>query len=151
MDLIVLLLFIVFGIIIILGYVNVLPKQGDKIWNNVREKNLRTFYKVMVSLSFLAGAYLVYFFTTHNNNYKILLYTGLSFLLFFSSIWAWKPFYHNKLILFLVSIGSFLLLINTSMEFNKSINIKIIVALMSCLILFIQTFIFDFFIWNGIK
>lgn len=151
MDIIVLLLFIIFGIIIMSGYANVLPKQGDKIWNNVGDGNLRTFYKIMIFLSFLAGVYLMYFFTTHNNNYKILLYTGLSFLLLFSSVWAWKPFYYNKLVLFLVSVGSFMLLINTSMEFNKKVNTKIIVALVSCLVLFVQTFIFDFFIWNGIK
>jgi len=150
MNNIVLSLYIIFGIIIIAGYIYNTISSGKDLWNNVKNKHLKNVYKIMIFLSFIFGVYLLYFFTFVKNENKELLYSGLILLLVFSSIWAWAPYYHNKIVLLLVSIGALLLLVNTSMQVSHSQNIKNAVALFACILLFIQTFVFDFIIWNGI-
>lgn len=152
MDKIVLSLFVIFGIIILSGYIYMIVnyKKYKNLWNNVRNINLKRIYITMIALSFMFGIYLLYFFTTNKNKYPYLLYTGLVLLLLFSSIWAWKPFFYNKIILFFASFGTFLLLINTSLEISNDQSAKKISALFACILLFVQTFVFDFIIWNGI-
>ena len=140
-----LILFIIYGIAIISGYINSYIKSID-LWNGIYNKTLRNTYIAMILLSTMAGIYLMYFYTTNPIEHPILLYTGILFLLTFSTIWAWAPYYNEKLILLLVSIGPLLLLINNSIEFESSP--KNIIALVACIILLIQTFAFDFMIWS---
>jgi hypothetical protein len=153
MDKTVLSLYCVFGVIILIGYIYMIinkDKYNNSIWNKIKDNKMKKVYMVMISLSFILGIYLVYFFTTTDNKNKDLLYTGLVLLLLFSSIWAWFPFIQSKIVLFFVSMGSLLLLINVGIELSKDRSPKVIFALIACIILFIQTFVFDFILWNGI-
>lgn len=140
-----LILFIVFGFAIISGYINSYIKSID-LWNGINNKTLRNTYIVMIFLSTLAGIYLMHFYTTSPIKHPTLLYTGLLFLLTFSTLWAWAPYYHEKIILLLVSVGPLLLLIDNSIEFERSP--KTITALVACIILLVQTFGFDFMMWS---
>lgn len=101
----------------------------------------------MIILSSMSGMYLMYFYSTNKNNGS-LLYSGLLFLLVFSAIWAWAPYYKEKIVLFMVALGSFILLINNSIKFEN--NTEHIIAIVACVILFVQTFGFDFMLWSGV-
>ena len=150
MDYFILSLYIIIGLVIILGYIYNSVKIGSGLWNGINNKILKTIYVIMISLSFIFGLYLVYFFTTNEYINKPLLYSGILILLLFSCIWAWFPFVQSKLVLLCVSIGALLLLIEVILEVINNKDAYNITALIACIILFIQTFFFDFIIWNGI-
>jgi hypothetical protein len=145
MNIIPLILFLIFGTLIISGYINSYIK-GIDLWNGINNITLRNIYIAMILLSTISGIYLIHFYTTSQIKHPTLLYSGLLFLLTFSTVWAWAPYYHEKIILLLVSIGPLLLLINNSIEFESSP--KNIIALVACIILLVQTFGFDFMIWS---
>lgn len=146
MNVVPLMLFIIFGIIIISGYINSIIK-GIDLWNGINNNFLRKIYIFMIILSSMSGMYLMYFYSTNKNNGS-LLYSGLLFLLVFSAIWAWAPYYKEKIVLFMVALGSFILLINNSIKFEN--NTEHIIAIVACVILFVQTFGFDFMLWSGV-
>jgi hypothetical protein len=150
MDKTVLSLYCIFGTVILAGYIRMIRSGDRSIWNKIKDARMKKLYMAMIISSFIFGIYLVYFFTTSHNKNKELLYTGLVIFLLFSSIWAWFPFFQSKIILFLVSIGTLLLLINVGMEFDDDQSPEVIAALVSCIVLFVQTFIFDFVLWNGL-
>lgn len=107
----------------------------------------------MIIISYLFGIYLIYYLTITEKEKTdgILIYTGSILLLFFSTLWAFKPFYYNKFVLFMVFIGALLLLsgicINDNEEPEDPFKISAIVAVV---ILCIQTGLFDGLIWTGI-
>lgn len=159
MDQVTLGLFGAFGAVILAGYAWLLYKAykksgfASRIWGSAKSPVLRKIYMVMIAASFVFGSYLVYFFTT-SPGMKEILYPGLVLLLAASAFWAWFPFTLSKFVLAAVAIGALLLLVNSSLQLSSSPSndpnkTNIIFAVVGCCILFVQTFFFDFMIWNG--
>jgi hypothetical protein len=141
MNIVPLLLFIFFGTFILIGY----AKLSKNIWNGITG-SLKKLYIFMILLSFISGAYLLYFFTVREYENVTLLYLGLCLFLGFSLIWAWAPYYHERIVLLLVAIGSYILLMYVNREYDKSLIDNL--AVIACSILFVQTFLFDFAIYT---
>jgi len=167
MDEKILSVYIVFGFLIVMGYLKMIYENwGNKLgtallWSN-KNKNmilekwyLRISYKIMIALSFAAGVYLVYYFTTFqkDDTVQTLIYVGSVIFLIYSLVWAYSPF--NKYVslsLGLVAIGSVLMLSGIGLNVSQGHkNPTDIVALIAITILVIQSGFFDFWIWNGIK
>jgi len=162
-------LYLVFGFLILIGYglmVRNYYKNGSTdIWSNqgkniiTKHKLLKYIYICMISLSLIASVYLIYYLTNipenNNDNDKsmILIYTGSVIFLLYSTIWAFKPYYYSKFVLFMVFVGVVLffsgILVNID-ENGKFESIENIIAILACCILIIQTGLFDFGIWTGL-
>ncbi len=143
------------GSLIIIGYIMMMTnKNADEIWSNkgsniiLTSKGLLTIYKIMITLSFIAGLYLIFYLYKACPKYNIIIYTGSVFLLLFSTIWAFNPFFYSKFVLGLVFIGSVLILAGICL-LNDIFDIYKIAALVSISILVVQTGLFDFGIWTG--
>jgi len=159
-DYIILSIYLVFGILINAGYGKMIyDGNSSELWSNkgtnriMNNEVLKNFYIFMIIISYLFGIYLIYYLTITEKEKTdgILIYTGSILLLFFSTLWAFKPFYYNKFVLFMVFIGALLLLsgicINDNEEPEDPFKISAIVAVV---ILCIQTGLFDGLIWTGI-
>jgi hypothetical protein len=156
-DAFILSLYLILGLFIILGYVYSIRKESQSdLWTNkgtnflTNRPKLVYGYLFMITLSFLSGIYLIYYLSTVEKTLpeEILITLGSIFLLFFSVVWAWYPFYYPKWILFMVALGSMMILIGISLQFNNSL--LNILAITAAIILFIQTFFFDFLLWSSI-
>jgi len=155
----ILVLYMVFGFFIMIGYslMAIYGKPKD-LWSN-QGKNMvldypkfKYFYILMILLSFISAIYLIYYFTTlqKTDTDEILIYVGSVFFLFFSTIWAFRPFYSSKIVLGLVATGVILMLAGICINKDDPNEIKKIVAITASVILVIQTGFFDFVIWNGL-
>ena len=146
MDVVVISLYIVFGVLILSGY-GYMVYKGDyeNLWTNDNQnmftKGYGTMYYIyllMIFLSMISGAYLVYYLTTNQDLNKALVYTGSVFLLVFSMIWAFKPLWKiNKFTLGLVAIGALCILIAVSMNYTQG-DIQNSLAITAATILFTQ-------------
>ena len=102
----------------------------------------------MCILSLISGGYLVYYLTTSDLN-KTLVYTGSVFFLVFSLFWAFKPFWTiSRWSLGLVALGVLLILVSMSMSYKQE-DVMNSLGIAAGTILLIQTFFFDFVLWNG--
>jgi hypothetical protein len=167
MDEKILSVYVVFGFLVILGYIIMIYKNwGSKLgtamlWSNkgrniILEKPILNYlYKTMIALSFVSGIYLVYYLTTFQKDDTVqkLVYIGSVIFLLYSLIWAYDPFnYYIKLSLGLVAIGSLLILSGISLNVSQGNKGPTdIVALVAITVLVIQSGLFDFLIWNGFK
>lgn len=154
-------IYVVFGILIIVGYIKLVikyKKDNSKLWSNdgknkiLRYKWLKYLYMVMIFISFVATIYLIYYLTSKRLNQidKILIYLGSVIFLSCSLIWAFRPFMYSKIVLGFASIGTLIILAGISDNISKNyLGTEDSLALISILIVIIQTGIFDFIIWNG--
>lgn len=157
-------IYIVFGFFILVGYAFMIKKynkNSSDIWSN-KNKNiiskkpmLKYIYIFMILLSFIATPYLIYYLVSieKSETDEILIYIGSVFFIICSTVWAFLPFTYSGIILAGVAIGAILILAgvannqpNQPNQPNKDLKN---LALASSSILVIQTFLFDFLIWNG--
>jgi hypothetical protein len=156
-------IFSIFGLLILIGYYgNFISGNGvsrmvskysiDKLWSNngknIIGKNswLKKLYMFMILLSTISTLYLMYYMTITPAYNEILRYVGILLFLLFSLIWAYDPFYRSKIVLFMVSLGVAMMFIDILMFQGFKGNL----ALLAGIILLLQSFVFDFIIWNGI-
>lgn len=150
-------IYIIFGFLIIVGYSIMIKKYaGDStdIWTNKGNNNIYKIkipYILMILFSFIAGIYLIYYFTvvSKNETDKILIYTGSIILLVFSVVWAFFPFYYNKIILAMVAFGAILILAGICVNSESNDSPKKIIAIIASILLVIQTLL-DAIIWTGL-
>lgn len=155
-------LYIVFGFLVMLGYGLMVKKyskgNSSTIWSNQGKNSIteasviKRVYIFMICLSFLAGIYLIYYLTTttKTDTDEILIYVGSVIFLVCSTVWAFLPFEHNKIILGMVTIGTILILAGISVNGEDPTVPKKAVALAVASILVFHTFFFDFITWTGI-
>jgi phage shock protein PspC (stress-responsive transcriptional regulator) len=159
-------LYVVFGFLVVLGYIIMAIKYtksgSTEIWSNKGQnvilkegwkyRLVKYAYFVMIFLSFVFGAYLVYYLTTTQKEEtdEVLIYTGSVLLLVCSTVWAFFPFECNKIILGAVAVGAILILAGISINSENPEEPKKIVALLGASIIVLQTSLFDFGFWTGL-
>lgn len=154
-------IYILFGLLILIGYILMTIKytkqDSSEIWSNqgknmiTSQSKLKYIYITMIILSFLSAIYLIYYLSTTPKEYtdEILIYVGSVIFMVCSTVWAFKPFYYSNIILGFVALGAILILSGILSNSQDIKEPKKIVAILTTIILIIQTFIFDFIIWNG--
>ncbi len=157
-DIKILSIYITFGFLVIFAYL-LLLKNGNysKLWSNngrnmlQKYRKIKYVYSTMICLSLVAGIYLVYYLSTilKDDMSEILIYIGSVLFLVFSTLWAFFPFYYSKIVLFIVFVGSVLILAGISVGISVIKPVDI-VALISIIIIVIQTGFFDLGLWNGL-
>lgn len=156
-------MYLVFGFIIILGYIRLARKMdSDTLWSNygknmITKKRpcLKGLYIFMIFLSVIAGIYLIYYFASDKtgksgDTYETLIYVGSTFFLAYSMVWAFKPFHFSKTALFLVAAGAAIILSGIIINEERLNDPRKAVAIAAGSLLVFHTFFFDFLIWNGI-
>jgi hypothetical protein len=177
-----LLIFVILGIPLLLQYLSVclMPDIND-LWSNTNNNNntkniikekpgLEIFYKITMTLSFLAGFYLVYYLVAKIQNKEIfgnydqvgkyVIYGSLLTLVGFSLLWL-PCFYLSEkwvtsIVLFIVSVSSLVLFVSLLTADNRSSasgskaakDVYDNVAIGCAFMLLFQHFIMDFCIWS---
>jgi hypothetical protein len=159
MDYKILSLYIVLGTLVMIGYAGLYKINSEQLWTNkgtnrvTKNSLLRSIYKCMILLSFLSGLYIVYYVSSREIFDEIsnkLVYIGSLLFLSFSIIWSMRPFFYSRYILLVVAIGAILLLAGIVSDNDHDQTLNHDLAIVASCILVIQTFVFDFFLWNRI-
>jgi membrane-bound ClpP family serine protease len=124
----------------------------EELWTNKNKNSihgpLRWVYKILLTISFVSGLYLIWYMYKFCPKNDAVIYTGSVLLLLFSIVWAFRPFFYSNVILGLVFIGAILILAGI-VDIARTLKTVDVIAIVAACILVIQTGLLDFGVWTG--